>query len=142
MGIRAILPVSVATFLLNEKRSTISDIEARQNVEVVMIPNPDMETPHYEVVRLRDDHLEAGGEESSFEIDVSSPEKEEEVTAAPKPVERPKAAVRSVAPAAPAPVVEEAPAQAEQSEGFLSKLIKTISNLFAGSGNEPANKES
>ncbi len=139
--IRAILPVSVATFLLNEKRSTISDIEARQNVEVVMIPNPDMETPHYEVVRLRDDHLEAGGEESSFEIDVSSPEKEEEVTAAPKPVERPKAAVRSVAPAAPAPVVEEAPAQAEQSEGFLSKLIKTISNLFAGSGNEPANKE-
>ena len=139
--IRAILPVSVATFLLNEKRNTISDIEARQSVEVVMIPNPGMETPHYEVVRLRDDHLETGGEESSFEIDVSSSEKEEEITSAPKPIERPKAAVRSVAPAAPAPVIEETPVQTEQSESFLSKLFKGLAKLFSGSGTEQPSKK-
>src|SRR6056300_127921 len=54
--IRAILPVSVATFLLNEKRHQVHAVELRQNVRIVVVPNPNMETPHYEVVRLRDDH--------------------------------------------------------------------------------------
>ncbi|OQX02019.1 MAG: hypothetical protein BWK73_44185, partial [Thiothrix lacustris] len=39
------LPVSVATFLLNEKRQAITDIQARRNVELTIIPNPYMETP-------------------------------------------------------------------------------------------------
>ena len=51
--IRAIVPVSVATFLLNEKRSEISDIEVRNKINVLILPNTQMETPHFEVVRIR-----------------------------------------------------------------------------------------
>ncbi len=51
--IRAILPVEVATFLLNEKRQAIIGIEDRQNVRVIIVPNPDFVTPHYEVIRIR-----------------------------------------------------------------------------------------
>ena len=51
--IECILPVEVATFLLNEKRRVIQQIEKRQNTRVVVIPNPYLETPHFEVKRLR-----------------------------------------------------------------------------------------
>ena len=51
--VRAILPVETATFLLNEKRKTIMDIEKRQQVQVVIAPNPYFMTPHYEVERIR-----------------------------------------------------------------------------------------
>ncbi|OOV88263.1 ribonuclease E [Oceanospirillum linum] len=126
--IRAILPVSVATFLLNEKRKTLNDIETRQGVALMIVPNPHMETPHYEVSRLRDDQLEGNGEESSFEINLESTDKEEE-TAAPKQPERAQAAVRSVVPTTPppAPQVKSAPTE----ESFFSKLVKGISKLFA-----------
>ncbi|WP_417596506.1 ribonuclease E [Oceanospirillum sp.] len=127
--IRAILPVSVATFLLNEKRKTLNDIETRQGVALMIVPNPHMETPHYEVSRLRDDQLEGNGEESSFEINLESTDKEEE-TAAPKQPERAQAAVRSVVATTPppAPQVKSAPAE----ESFFNKLVKGISKLFAG----------
>lgn len=52
--IQAQVPVTVATFLLNEKRSAIMALEARSGVKVIILPNPHLETPHYEVSRLRD----------------------------------------------------------------------------------------
>ncbi len=51
--IRTITPVSVATFLLNEKRKEILEIEKRHNIKVVVIPNEKLATPHYEVQRIR-----------------------------------------------------------------------------------------
>src|SRR5205085_6511894 len=51
--VRAVLPIEIATFLLNEKRQAIIDIERRQSVKVFIIPNPHMTTPHYEVERIR-----------------------------------------------------------------------------------------
>ncbi|MBV1909493.1 MAG: ribonuclease E [Kangiellaceae bacterium] len=51
--VQAELPVPVATFLLNEKRKIIAAIEKRQRTPVVIIPNPYMETPNYEIKRLR-----------------------------------------------------------------------------------------
>ncbi|MFO1373063.1 MAG: Rne/Rng family ribonuclease [Agitococcus sp.] len=54
--IHAQVPVTVATFLLNEKRAAISALEARSGVRIIILPNPHLETPHYDVSRLRDDH--------------------------------------------------------------------------------------
>ncbi|WP_409526090.1 ribonuclease E [Nitrincola sp. MINF-07-Sa-05] len=94
--IRAILPVSVATFLLNEKRNEVHAIEERHKVRVVIVPNPNMETPHYEVVRLRDDHTVATIDDLSYAIqpDVAA-ETSETVTRPPK---REEAAVKAIAP--------------------------------------------
>ncbi|HET8700257.1 MAG TPA: ribonuclease E/G, partial [Nitrococcus sp.] len=51
------LPIEVATFLLNEKRSALAATEQRNGVEITLIPNKNLETPHYEVQRVRvDDH--------------------------------------------------------------------------------------
>lgn len=67
--VRAITPVSVASFLLNEKRKQISEIEKRHQCRVVIVPNPDMVTPHYHIQRLRDDDTQLA--QTSFEIGLS-----------------------------------------------------------------------
>ncbi|WP_297190241.1 ribonuclease E [uncultured Porticoccus sp.] len=52
--IRAITPVSVATFLLNEKRREIFEIEKRHGSKIIILPNENLETPHFEVQRIRE----------------------------------------------------------------------------------------
>ncbi len=47
------LPVESATFLLNEKRSVVEQIEKRHNVSLVLLPNKQLETPEYEIQRIR-----------------------------------------------------------------------------------------
>lgn len=103
--IRAILPVPVATYLLNEKRNVLSDVERRQGVKVLLLPNPEMDTPHYEVLRFRDDHVSEDGDEikSSFEISVDSELLKEPETTLAKPIQRTQAAVQTVQHTAPAP---------------------------------------
>ena len=112
--IRAILPVPVATYLLNEKRATLFDIERRQGVNVVLLPNPELDTPHYEVARLRDDHVdEDGADKSSFELSVETEVGKEPDPNFDKPPARTEAAVKSVSHTTPAPVAApEAPAAA------------------------------
>ncbi|WP_386689730.1 ribonuclease E [Lonepinella sp. MS14437] len=52
--VQCIVPVEIASYLLNEKRQAIQSIEKRHNVDVVVAPNQAMETPHFKVVRSRD----------------------------------------------------------------------------------------
>jgi ribonuclease E len=51
--VRAILPASIATYLLNEKRQAILHIENRHTVNVTVIANATMLTPQYKVERIR-----------------------------------------------------------------------------------------
>jgi len=51
------VPVEVGTYLLNEKRTDILNIEARHKVEILLIPNIHFETPRYTLARLRHDQL-------------------------------------------------------------------------------------
>jgi len=68
------VPVNVATYLLNEKRQAILEIEGRQQINIVLIPNPNMETPQYDVQRVRlDDKRESLREKVSYEL-VTSPQ--------------------------------------------------------------------
>jgi len=72
--VRAILPIEIATFLLNEKRQAIIDIESRQQVSVLVVPNPHFMTPHYEVERVRtSDMPEKEDREASYKL-VIKPE--------------------------------------------------------------------
>ncbi|WP_373083220.1 ribonuclease E [Zhongshania sp.] len=142
--IRAIVPVNVASYLLNEKRTAIYDIEQRSGVRVMVIPTPALDTPHFEVVRLRESDL-GDEQEISYKIvaDLEA-EKEisDEVVSTPAPAA---AVVRTLAPKAPAPAAAEtAPAKAKTpaaaavtGEGFFSKLGKSLSGLFKAAEPEP-----
>ena len=132
--IRAICPVSVATYLLNEKRKAISDIESRQNTRIVILPSEEMTTPHFEVQRLRNDEIEKV--EISYKIEKPTDDSandaltdEQKLASMPKPVVQPGMI--------PTPVATPAtPATAES--GLLAKLIKGITAFFKG---EPEKKE-
>lgn len=67
-SVRTQVPVDVATFLLNEKRSEIFNLEARLKVAILLIPNKYFETPHYEVSRIRHDEESPDEPTNSFEL--------------------------------------------------------------------------
>ena len=53
LKVMALTSLDVATFLSNEKRPDIVGIETRQNVKVILVPNPNIQTPHYEIQRVK-----------------------------------------------------------------------------------------
>ena len=61
------VPVDVATYLLNEKRSEIHAIEARLKVNVALIPNIYFETPNYSISRLRHDDIKLSEVQASYQ---------------------------------------------------------------------------
>ncbi|HSH54582.1 MAG TPA: Rne/Rng family ribonuclease [Methylotenera sp.] len=118
------LPVEAATFLLNEKRADIHKIEQRMGVEVVLIPNIHLETPNYNIVRVRHDDVTEETTRASYKM-VELPA---ETTYIPNAAEeakavRPEAAVKGITPAAPAPIAVEKPsAKAAPKLSLLARI--------------------
>lgn len=150
--VHAIVPVPIASYLLNEKRAAVSAIEARQGgVRCIIVPNDQMETPHYHVLRVRK------GEETST-LSYLLPKLHEEEMALPsdeEPAERklpeqpalatfimpeapPEAALEKPAakPAAQKPEVAAAKAQPAQ-PGLLSRFFGALKKMFAGEEVQP-----
>src|SRR5215213_4578009 len=106
-AVHAQVPVDVASFLLNEKRAEIQKLEGRLKVNIVLVPNPHLETPHYKVQRLRHEELnEMEHVPSSYEM-VERPEepKAPGVETAEAKAERQQPAVKGITPDQPAPMV-------------------------------------
>ncbi|WP_367114616.1 ribonuclease E [Thiohalocapsa sp.] len=102
--ILAQLPVDVAAFLLNEKRRKILEIEQRQQVAVVLIPNKHMETPDYSIERIRVQDADRRSEDEPSYTLANIPEPALPAFAGNKPEARPEEpAVKGVKPANPAP---------------------------------------
>ena len=74
LQVQAQVPVPVATYLLNEKRRSVMHVEKHHNVRVLIIPNPHMDTPQYEVLRVKNDETVV---EASYELPVKEAELEE-----------------------------------------------------------------
>ena len=100
--VQAIVPVDVSTFLLNEKRADINEIESSSGVRTVVVASPYMDTPHFEVRRLRDDEVEES-RRLSFDIEKPTPEAPSVEAASDNPVTAPEALVRGITPEAPVP---------------------------------------
>ena len=66
--VRVLVPLSIATFLLNEKRQDVAEIERRTETHIVIVPNVNMETPQYEVQRIRDDRGVGDVDVPSYEL--------------------------------------------------------------------------
>ena len=132
-AIHAQVPVEVATFLLNEKRQDIHTLEARLKVNVVLIPNIHLETPHYTIERIKHEELNReGATEPSYKM-VTVPEPEAHLAAREQRAPAPEAVVKAITPAQPAPT---APAPAVQ-EAEKSGLIGRIVGWFKKMGEEP-----
>jgi ribonuclease E len=102
--ILAQLPVEVATFLLNEKRRGIFEIEQRHKVEIVLLPNKHMDTPDYSIERIRSQEADRLAEdEPSYKLADQPQTAIPDFARAHLEVRPEEPAVKSVAPAMPAP---------------------------------------
>ena len=127
------LPSEVATYLLNEKRDWVQTVESRHDMQVILVANPRLETPHYQIRRVRDDQTElAENQGTSYEL--AEAEEEQIIPQAiqnPKPVETP--AIATVVSTTPAPA-RPAPPEPEKKKqpGLLAKIV----GLFVAEGEE------
>ena len=132
------LPVDVATFLLNEKRAAINVIEQRHGVHIVLIPNRHMETPAYEVKRIRQDDNSADDSSYKLATEVQAPELPKSMQQERVKVEQ--AAVQRVAPMKPPVPVNgsAAPAKASPENGAgLPVFFKWLRSLFVREESAP-----
>ena len=115
------LPVDVATYLLNEKRADIYDIEVRQKINIVLIPNIHIETPAYNVVRIRHEDARTHENVASYRLVEKTTEEVNPVIGEQKnkPV-RPQAAVQGITPSQPAPLREEKPRDTSLLDKFFN----------------------
>ncbi|EIM1706379.1 ribonuclease E [Aeromonas dhakensis] len=129
--VHAQVPVDVAAYLLNEKRSSIASLEQRNDVRVYIIPNQHLETPHYEVTRIRQNEIpEAASYELKTEIakPVYQPKQAQTIEREQPLLQGFVQAPQPAAPAAPAPVAT----PVAEEPGLFGKLFKSLSNLFGG----------
>jgi len=132
------VPVEVAAFLLNEKRAEVIKIETRFKVNVLMVPNKHLETPHYKLERLRHDDPRLDDQKASYVMaEEAARELETDTTVSRKDADvkvRPEAAVKGITPNQPAPVSQPRPARTETVQAASSGgLFGFIKKLFSSS---------
>ncbi|HEJ1199513.1 TPA: ribonuclease E [Pseudomonas aeruginosa] len=139
--VRARVPFQVAAFLLNEKRNAITKIELRTRARIFILPDDHLETPHFEVQRLRDDSPELVAGQTSYEMAAVEHEEAQPVSST-RTLVRQEAAVKTVAPQQPAPQHTEAPVEPAKpmpEPSLFQGLVKSLVGLFAGK-DQPAAK--
>ena len=131
--VQAQVPVPVATYLLNEKRRSVFHVEKHHGVKILIIPNPNMVTPQYEVIRVRKDE---GIEEASYDMPIKQavpeeavmPKFDKEVNKRDEPIlqgmSSPKQAPKKQE---TAPVAPKAP----ESKSLISGVVDWVKSLFA-----------
>lgn len=137
------VPVEVASFLLNEKRTEITKIELKQRISVLLVPNKSLDTPNYKLERLKHDDPRLDSLDASYKLADEVEEattftrrsqersnKQEPVIKGvlpdqPAPVAAPKPEVAALPPvSAPVPVAASpAPAASGGFFGWLKKLL-------------------
>lgn len=129
--VRAMVPLTIASFLLNEKRREVSEIEQRTQTRVQIIPNVNLETPAYEVQRLRDDQAEQEPDLPTYELADVTPLEDAPKPSAQRNTTSQQAAVRAPEPMAPAPVPK-APEPPASPSGTASAVAAAAASGVAG----------
>nr|CBA28582.1 Ribonuclease E [Curvibacter putative symbiont of Hydra magnipapillata] len=141
------VPVEVASFLLNEKRTEIAKIELKQRINVLMVPNKTLETPNYKLERLKHDDPRLDHIEASYKMADDMEEATGVTRRSQEPTNKQTPVIKGVLPDAPAPIAPPkpepvkaapvpvaAPVATPASKGFLG----WIKSLFAAPEAAPA----
>jgi ribonuclease E len=126
--IHAQVPVSVATYLMNEKREAVRRIEKRQGIRVFVIPNQHLETPNHEVIRVR---IDEEIEDVSYNM-VKAPELITDVyqPASDAVKEKPAISAINIANSNPPAAAKKATPVAEAQPGLWQKLTAWLGKFF------------
>jgi ribonuclease E len=142
-AVNAQVPVEVASFLLNEKRSEIAKIEVKQRIQVMLIPNKGLETPNYKLERIKHDDARLDNQEASYKLAEDIEDPTSVTRRSQEPTNRQSPVIKGVLPDAPAPVSpikpEAKPAAATTpTRSAGGGLIGWLKQLFGGNSAEAA----
>ncbi len=136
--VRAVVPLNIAAYLLNEKRTDVAEIEARTTTHLVIVPNASFETPNYEVQRIRDDDVNDAGEVRSYTLadtvtEVEMPRRRERSQPS-----REQAAVTALEPSSPrpSPPSRPRPRKNEQSRDSRPSIFQRFLRSLFSTGEE------
>ena len=144
------VPVDVATYLFNEKREWLRTLEAKSEIELIIVPNENMQTPEYSIRRVRDDELELPENKQLSYLMPTASAVTEPVTARDKKPLAETPAVATLLPATAAPVtlyqptpaptapVAEAPLSAQGTQAAPSGVLGWFKRLLVGDAAAPA----
>jgi len=142
--VHTIVPVQIASYLLNEKRKAIHSIEKRHDVDIIVVPNEAMETPNFSVFRVRDgeevNELSYNlaklhqDQDETFAAEESLVSRNIEATPAETPAVESAAVSLAITMPAPEPVERKVP----KAPSLLSRLFAVLKGLFAS---EPKQEE-
>ena len=135
--VHTIVPVQIASYLLNEKRKAIHSIEKRHDVDIIVVPNEAMETPNFSVFRVRDgeevNELSYNlaklhqDQDETFAAEESLVSRNIEATPAETPAVESAAVSLAITMPAPAPIEHKEP----KAPSLLSRLFAALKGLFA-----------
>ena len=135
--VHTIVPVQIASYLLNEKRKAIHSIEKRHDVDIIVVPNEAMETPNFSVFRVRDgeevNELSYNlaklhqDQDETFAAEESLVSRNIEATQAETPAVESAAVSLAITMPAPEPVERKVP----KAPSLLSRLFAALKGLFA-----------
>ena len=150
-AVHAQVPVEVASFLLNEKRSEIAKIELQQRINVLLVPNKSLETPHYKLERLKHDDPRLDRIEASYKMAEEIEDATTVTRRSQEPTNKQTPVIKGVLPDAPAPITPtkpEAPAATAKPAGKAAAPVVApaaasggffgwLKSLFGGNAAEP-----
>ncbi len=152
-AVHAQVPVEVASFLLNEKRSEIAKIELQQRINVLLVPNKSLETPHYKLERLKHDDPRLDRIEASYKMAEEIEDATTVTRRSQEPTNKQTPVIKGVLPDAPAPLTPpkpEAPVKTAKPSTKASAAAPVapaavvsggffgwLKNLFGGAAAEP-----
>ena len=125
------VPVDVATYILNEKRRAIHDIEKLSGVHVLIVANPSLETPQYKVERVRKSEHDENDETASYQRAEKETKYSVDVTQE-KTIQPERAAVSSISPGRRPTVTPPVVEDKGKSKGLLGKIV----SIFSGDKEE------
>jgi ribonuclease E len=142
------VPVDVASFLLNEKRSEIAKIELKQRINVLLVPNKTLETPNYKLERLKHDDPRLDNIDASYKLADEMEDPTGVTRRSQEPTNKQTPVIKGVLPDAPAPIAvakpesskpATAPKQPAQAapQAASSGFFGWIKSLFGGSTAAP-----
>ena len=120
------VPVDVATYILNEKRQAILDVEKLSGVHVLIVANPTLETPQYKVERIRKSEHDETDETASYQRAEKETKYSVDVTPE-KSIQPEKAAVSSISPGRRPTVSPPVVVDTAKPKGLLNKIVSIFS---------------
>src|SRR5688572_3505656 len=129
------VPVEVATYLINEKREWLRTLEDKSEIDLVIVPNPNIQTPEYSIRRVRDDEMDLPENRQVSYLMPTAAEIVDPASGEKKPLPE-SAAVTPVLPSTVAPVALHAvPARAE-ARAPQPSLWERMRRWFGGDAGE------